>query len=950
MVNGSRDFVEQVRSRSDIVEIIGAEVALRPSGSVLKGLSPFNRETDPSFVVWPKTQSWHDFSNGGGRGGDVFSYLMERQSLGFKEALHELARRAGLKRPGQDDEEYTRELACIAERREIERLLTQAAAHYHRALPSKIRAQLFRDHYGFTEETIDRLQLGWADGHLFDFFHDHLGLNRAAALKTGLFVQAPSGGVHDFFQHRLVFPYWKQGKVVYFIARRTEYTGDEDWERPKYKKQITHSDQHPYVSAVVGNDFFYNEDAGRGADEILVTEGVTDCISAMQVGIRCISPVTTRFREQDVPKLLSLTRSAKRVIVCNDAEASGAGEAGALDTAAALSREGRDVRIATLPRPEGAEKVDLNDFLKARPVEEVRGILAKARRYPEHLLGRIPTDATPADLERQLKPLLAAVARCQPIERDAYVADIAKRFGVKVSTVKELLKGAKQPDAAPNLAAAKSSRFTIELGRQLRDTVAEAWAAIQARNCPPATFTRSGSLVRVARDENGSRIETLDEAAVLELLGEVADWVTVTQMGTRNEYPPRDVTRVVHARAKGLPILQAILTAPVFTSSGRLLRESGYHAEACAWLDLPAGLQVPQVSAVPTDVEVAAARALLVDELLGDFPFVDASDRAHMLALLLLPFARRLIPGLTPIHLVEAPEAGSGKGLLVALVGVLSSGTAASGGSIPDNDEEVRKKITSELASGHLLLVLDNADEKKRLDSAALASALTMPVWKDRLLGQTRMIAVPNQVVWILTGNNPRLSTELARRCIRVRIDPRVDRPWLRSRFRHPALIDWALENRGPLVHACLTLIQNWVVRGRPPAGTRLGSFERWSETIGGILAAGSVPGFLGNLESLYETADTEGGMWREFILVWWSTHREAPVRVADLAQLCTAGNLMEPVLGEGSEKSQHIRLGRALQRVRDRVFGDHRVESVPDPHTKRPVYRLAKVTPESTS
>ncbi len=222
MTAGSRDFVEEVRARSNIAEIIGAEVALRPCGNVLKGLSPFNPETEPSFVIWPESQRWRDYSKGGGRGGDVFDYVMERQRLGFREALHQLADRAGLKRPDQSDQEYARELVRISERREVEALLTHAAAYYHRVLPTKIRTELYRDHYGFTDETIDQLQLGWADGHLFDHFHDQLGLNRAAALKTGLIAQTPWGGVQDFFQNRLVFPYWKQGKVVYFIARRTQ--------------------------------------------------------------------------------------------------------------------------------------------------------------------------------------------------------------------------------------------------------------------------------------------------------------------------------------------------------------------------------------------------------------------------------------------------------------------------------------------------------------------------------------------------------------------------------------------------------------------------------------------------------------------------------------------------------------------------------------------------------
>lgn len=947
MASHPHDFIDEVKARTNIVEIIGADVTLRPCGVAMKGLSPFNAESDPSFVVWPKSQRWHDYSKGGSRGGDVIEYVMERQGIGFPEALNQLAQRAGLQRPDQDEKDFAAEMARIAERREIEKILTQAAAYYHRVLPTKIRRELYQEHYGLTDETIDQLQLGWADGHLFDYLHDQLGLHRSVVLKTGLILQTRMGGVHDFFENRLVFPYWKGGRVVYFIARRTQYSGDERWEDPKYKKLPTHSEKYGHVSPAIGNDHFYNEDAARGTDELLITEGVTDCISAMQAGIPCISPVTTRFPERDVPKLLALTRTAKRIIVCNDAEESGAGEAGALVTAAALHRDGRDVRIAVLPRPKGVEKIDINEFLKARSADELRSVLGAAKRYPEHLLDGILKETPPAELEKRLEPVLAAIACCKAIERDAYVAAITDRFGVKARAVRELLKQAKkdgrQPDRKPVV------RPRIELGGQLREIAAQAWGAIHAGNQPPRVFARSDAIVRIVFDENGARIGALNDDAVLKLLSEVADWVVPTDMGDRQVFPPHQVVKVVYTEPKGLPILQALLSCPVFASSGRLLREPGYHANAQAWIDLPADLGLPTVSPAPTDEEVAAARGLLLDDLLVDFPFVDQSDRAHMLAMLLLPFARRLIPGLTPIHLVEAPTAGSGKGKLVAVVGILTSGASASGGAIPDNDEEVRKKITSELASGNPLLILDNADDKKRLDSATLASALTMPVWRDRLLGQTKMLALPNQAVWIVTGNNPRLSTELARRCIRIRIDPKVDRPWLRSDFKHPLLEDWAKENRAALLHAALTLTQNWLARGRPPGPGRLGSFERWSEVMGGILSAASVPGFLGNLESLYETADTEGGMWREFIVAWWSAHQDAPVRVAELAKLCAAGDFMEPVLGEGSEKSQHIRLGRALQRARERVFGEHRIEATIDPHTKRPVYRLVKVAAEAS-
>ena len=84
----------------------------------------------------------------------------------------------------------------------------------------------------------------------------------------------------------------------------------------------------------------------------------------MQSGVACISPVTIRFRNQDVPHLLELTKTAKRIIVCNDSEATGAGEAGALETAEMLWNANRDVRLATIPRAEGQAKIDVNELVR----------------------------------------------------------------------------------------------------------------------------------------------------------------------------------------------------------------------------------------------------------------------------------------------------------------------------------------------------------------------------------------------------------------------------------------------------------------------------------------------------------------------------------------------------------------------------------------------------------
>jgi hypothetical protein len=490
--------------------------------------------------------------------------------------------------------------------------------------------------------------------------------------------------------------------------------------------------------------------------------------------------------------------------------------------------------------------------------------------------------------------------------------------------------------------------------RALDAVVADAWRATAAANRRlPVLFRRGTLLVRLMRDERGVRIEALSEAGVINHLSVVADWVRVTEQGDIRGFPSKDAARsMLDLPDPGLPALDAIVATPVFGHDGALVERPGHDAEARVWYEPPPGFKVPEVPDIPTEADVAAAKALLLDELLCDFPFVDAAARAHMLAALLLPFVRRLIRGPTPIHLFEAPAEGSGKNLLVNLVSVIVTGSAVTGGSIPEDEDEVRKKIGAELASGRPLLVLDNADTKKRLDSSAIASATTMwPEWSDRLLGHNKTFSVPNDVLWVLTGNNPRLSREIARRCVSVRIDPKLDRPWLRKDFRHPDLLDWTAAERPQLVRAVLVLVRNWLAQGRPRGTVRLGSFERWSETVGGILAAAGIEGFLGNLEALYATADAEGSMWRAFVAAWWEEHGETPVRLADLLALCEKGDLMPTLLGDGSPRSQSTRLGNALAGARDRVFGAQRIESAGrDSHSKAALYRLRPMASTATS
>ncbi len=167
---------------------------------------------------------------------------------------------------------------------------------------------------------------------------------------------------------------------------------------------------------------------------------------------------------------------------------------------------------------------------------------------------------------------------------------------------------------------------------------------------------------------------------------------------------------------------------------------------------------------------------------------------------------------------------------------------------------------------------------------------------------------------------------EMARRCIRIRIDPKIDRPWQRTGFKHPDLIGWTRIRRPQLARAVLTLIHVWIEAGKPLGTQPFGSFEEWAGVIGGILQVAGIPGFLGNLDSLYEEADQEGADWREFTAAWWDEFTMTPKTAKDLNYFCDDRELMTTIRGEHNDRSQQTRLGKALKSARDRVFGSLKI------------------------
>ncbi len=183
--------------------------------------------------------------------------------------------------------------------------------------------------------------------------------------------------------------------------------------------------------------------------------------------------------------------------------------------------------------------------------------------------------------------------------------------------------------------------------------------------------------------------------------------------------------------------------------------------------------------------QMPAKKALtwLRDEL-GDFPFADeGAGLAHTLCLLLQPFVRPLIHGPTPLYLIDAPARGTGKGLLADVAGLVALGEPAAVMSLTNDADELEKRITSLLLTAAPMVLLDNVS---RLHAAPLAAVLTATTWRGRVLGELRMVAVPNRATWVATGNNVTLSDELVRRVIPIRLDAGVERPEERKGFRKP--------------------------------------------------------------------------------------------------------------------------------------------------------------------
>ncbi len=426
----------EVKAKLSVVDVVGESVSLKKAGTTYKGLCPFHGEKTPSFVVTPQRDSWHCF--GCGLGGDIFSFVMQRDSVSFPEALRTLATRAGV----EIDERTKREDAHKARLRQV---LESAIAFYHAVLTSSKTGAGALDYLhgrGFSDETISAYQVGWAPGG-WDQMTRALAAKRDIRpdelVEVGLASprQSGRGGVYDKFRSRVVFPIRDQsGHAVGLGGRLLEGEG------PKYLNS-------PATPLFDKSRTLYLIDKAKGSirktGQAVIVEGYTDALIAHQAGFdNVVASLGTALTPGQVALL---TRYATRIVLAYDVDAAGE-KAGTLGVTALAGLIGQlqgdtsgvkleDVRVARLP-----EGKDPDEVVRESPALWEAAI-AKAKPLVEYLIehhaGRfdLKTSSGRIGFVEAVMPAIRDIA--DPLRRDEALGEVRRVSGVEERVLLQVL-------------------------------------------------------------------------------------------------------------------------------------------------------------------------------------------------------------------------------------------------------------------------------------------------------------------------------------------------------------------------------------------------------------------------------------------------------------------------------------------------------------------------------
>jgi DNA primase len=444
--------VAEIKGRLPVADVVGETVQLKKAGTTLKGLCPFHGEKTPSFVVTPARDTWHCF--GCGKHGDIFTFVMERDTLSFPEALAQLAGRAGV----EIDERTKREDARNARLRDV---MESAVAFYHAVLLKSKAGEpalaYLRDR-GFTDETIEKHQLGWAPAG-WDQLTRQLATKRQITagelLEVGLASpRQRGGGVYDRFRERVIFPIRDQnGHAVGLGGRILGKEGEDGVDRgPKYLNS-------PATPLFDKSRTLYLVDRAKSSirktGQAVIVEGYTDALMAHQSGFEnVVASLGTALTPQQVALV---TRYAKRIALAYDVDTAGekAGTFGATALEEVMRQlapddsgvELDDVRVVQLPVGK-----DPDEVVRDNP-DEWREVVRTARPIVDHLIdvhARAHDLRTPGGQARFVDAVLPIIRNLpNPVLRDAYLQRVQQVSGVEQRTLLEAMHRRQLRDADP---------------------------------------------------------------------------------------------------------------------------------------------------------------------------------------------------------------------------------------------------------------------------------------------------------------------------------------------------------------------------------------------------------------------------------------------------------------------------------------------------------------------
>ena len=426
--------IQEIRDRSDIVEIVGGYVALKKSGRGFVGLCPFHQEKTPSFHVNPDRGIYHCF--GCGTTGDAFRFLMEHDHLTFPEALEQLAQRAGIALTFTPAEK-----SAASDHDRLYRAHEIAATLYQKTLESsegaRAREEIARRR--FSPEIVAEYRLGTAPESW-----DRLvaaarreGIDGEALVRAGLAVRRESGSGHyDRFRGRLMFPIETAGPRVTAFGGRVLGEGEPKYlnspETQLFRKRKTLYGL-PQASAGL-----------REAKEAILVEGYMDVLALASAGFRnALGALGTAFTPEHAQ---ALARIVPKVVVVFDAD--DAGDKAMLASAGPLLAAGLEVRVVTLPRGE-----DPDSFVRNAGADAFRALVETSRGIMDALLGEEAYESAPLR-DRAVRRALSALAGLgDPLRQRVYLQELAGRTGVPQDVLAKRLEQDRQeprPEREPH--------------------------------------------------------------------------------------------------------------------------------------------------------------------------------------------------------------------------------------------------------------------------------------------------------------------------------------------------------------------------------------------------------------------------------------------------------------------------------------------------------------------